>query len=370
MKRSLHIVLAAALAAITSPTDVYAQEAKLLFTSMSPAGSENSVFFAQWAQRVADQSKGAVKIDIRDGGTLANFSNVYDRVRDDVVQVGWAIHQVIGGRFPLSEVAGVPFLATGGPEASVALWRSYKTGKLDAEYKDAVPLFYAVLPPAYIHFAKKPNSIDSLVGLKVAVSGRLPSALVTELGGTPISMNTGEMYETLQRGTVLLGRFLAVQAARGHDLSRRGPARAGDQHVLHVAPPLRRASRRRAQGHRREFGGGDDVCLRRLLPEAGAHVTRATGRDDAAHDCRAQSRSVGEVGGEGSAAGQAMGQGSTRRGGGARGLSSDLHKPHPEITELGPLQRRHASRPSVHRFESNTNTARIVAMRAGLVGKQ
>ena len=195
----LAFLIAAMLASLPA---AFAQETRLLFSSISPAKSDNSQFFAQWAQRIADQSNGAVKVDIRDGNSLATFSNVYDRVRDDVIQIGWAIHQVIGGRFPLSEVAGVPFLATGGPEASVALWRLYKSGKLDGEYKEVVPLFYAILPPAYIHFAKTPASLDTLAGIKVAVSGRLPGAFVAEMGGTPVSMNTGEMYEMLQRGTV------------------------------------------------------------------------------------------------------------------------------------------------------------------------
>src|SRR5262249_61299356 len=78
-------------------------------TSLTPSGSTNSFFFNQWAQKLADQTVGAVKIDVRDGTTLANFGNVYERVQDDVVQIGWAIHQVVAGKVPLSEVAGLAF---------------------------------------------------------------------------------------------------------------------------------------------------------------------------------------------------------------------------------------------------------------------
>ncbi|HVG51383.1 MAG TPA: TRAP transporter substrate-binding protein [Xanthobacteraceae bacterium] len=194
-------VLAAAVAAAFS-THCAAQETRLLMTSLSPGGSTNSVFFNQWAQKLADQSGGAVKIDVRDGATLAHFGNVYERVQDDVVQIGWAIHQVVAGKFPLSEVAGLPFVEDGFSRASLALYRLSKSGLLNNENKDVVPLVYSVFGPSQLHFARQPRSIDDLNGVKVGVTGRAPSQLVAALGGTPISMQPGEFYEALQRRTI------------------------------------------------------------------------------------------------------------------------------------------------------------------------
>jgi len=194
------VFAAAAIAAMSS--HCAAQETRLLMTSLSPGGSTNSVFFNQWSQKLADQSGGAVKIDVRDGTTLANFGNVYERVQDDVVQIGWAIHQVVAGKFPLSEVAGLPFVEGGFSRASLALYRLAQTGLLNNEYKDVVPLVFSVFGPSQLHFARQPRSIDDLNGLKIGVAGRAPSQLVTALGGTPISMQPGDFYEALQRRTV------------------------------------------------------------------------------------------------------------------------------------------------------------------------
>ncbi len=194
---------AALVAAVTAvSTHCGAQETRLLMTSLSPAGSTNSVFFNQWAQKLADQSAGAVKIEVRDGATLANFGNVYERVQDDVVQIGWAIHQVVAGKFPLSEVAGLPFVEDGFTRASLSLQRLFKTGLLNNEYKDVVPLVFSVFGPSQVHFTRQPRSNDDLNGLKIGVTGRAPSQLVAALGGTPISMQPGEFYEALQRRTV------------------------------------------------------------------------------------------------------------------------------------------------------------------------
>ena len=55
---------------------------------------------------------------------------------------------------------------------------------LPKEYKDVVPLIFPVLPPAQVHYGKAPRTTDTLAGLKVGVAGRVPSQLVTELGGS------------------------------------------------------------------------------------------------------------------------------------------------------------------------------------------
>lgn len=198
---AVRLAAGALMAAPLATTQAGAQE-RLLFTSLSPAGSANSALFNAWAKRVNEASKGALQIEVRDGVTLANFGNVYDRVQDDVVQIGWAIHQAIGGKFPLSEVAGLPFVSSGGPEGSSALWKLNRSGVLDAEYKDVVPLIFAVLGPAQIHFGKPQPARDDLAGLKIGVIGRVPSQLIAELKGTPNAIPPEQMYEALQRGTI------------------------------------------------------------------------------------------------------------------------------------------------------------------------
>ena len=193
---------ATALAVMASGVVSASAQERLLFTSLSPAGPGNSAFFNAWAQRVNEDSKGSLKIEVRDGVALANFGNIYDRVLSDVVQIGWSIHQVIGGKFPLSEVAGLPFVSTGGVEASLALSRLHKNGLLADEYKDVVPLIFSVLGPAQIHYGKAPRTTEDLAGLKLGIQGRVPSQLVSALGATPISFQPGDSYEALQRGTV------------------------------------------------------------------------------------------------------------------------------------------------------------------------
>ena len=50
------VLIAAAAAAMSG--HCAAQETRLLMTSLSPGGSTNSVFFNQWAQKIADHLEG------------------------------------------------------------------------------------------------------------------------------------------------------------------------------------------------------------------------------------------------------------------------------------------------------------------------
>jgi TRAP-type transport system periplasmic protein len=195
-----HVVAALALS-IGIPA-ASAQETRLLFTSLSPAGSPNSQFFNSWAQRVNEQSGGALKIDVRDGTALANFGNSYDRVISDVVQIGWVQPAFIAGKFPLSEVTNLPFMTDDDINCSLALWRYYKSPVMAAELQDVVPIWASCLAQSGLHFAKAPRSDTELNGLKMRVAGKVPSQIVERMGGTPVSMTAESIYEALQRGTI------------------------------------------------------------------------------------------------------------------------------------------------------------------------
>ena len=201
MKPGWKAALAAA-AIVASTAAATAQETRLLFTSQSPAGSRNVAWFTAWAQRVNAQSAGTLKIEVKEIGPLANFGNAYNRVLDDVVQIGWAPHPLIGGKFPLSEVAGLPFMADDSEKAGVALWRLYKSGALDAEYGEVIPIWLGMFPQNQVHFRRPVKSFNDLRGLKVSSSSRIQGQLTAKLNGAPISLQTGDVYEALQRGTV------------------------------------------------------------------------------------------------------------------------------------------------------------------------
>lgn len=187
--------------ALCVATPASAQE-KLILTSMSPPNSANSNFFAAWAAKINGESGGTIDIDMRDGNALGNYGNIYDRVVNNVVQIGWSIHQVVAGKFPLTDVGGLPYITPDGATGAVALWHVYKSGLMDTEYKDVMPLFLAPFPAGNIHYIKAPREINDLRGLKVSSSGRTQAQLIDSLAGAAISLQPQDLYEGLNRNTV------------------------------------------------------------------------------------------------------------------------------------------------------------------------
>ena len=194
-------MIAFALAALT-PT-ARAEETKLLFAEVVPPGSVIDAQVVQpWAKRVNEQGKGVLSVDVRPGVIMADFSNVYDRVLSDVVQIGWEIQAAVGGKFPLSNVVALPLGAQGGADKSTAFWRVYKSGAMAAEYDQVVPLMLVALPGSALHFAKPLKSLETLAGAKLIVPGKVQSDAIFALGGAPVSLPLTDMYPAIQRGTV------------------------------------------------------------------------------------------------------------------------------------------------------------------------
>jgi TRAP-type C4-dicarboxylate transport system substrate-binding protein len=109
---------------------------------------------------------------------------------------------LVGGKFPLTEVATFPFQADTAEQASVALWRLYASGALGDEYRDLKPLVLGTYPMNGVHYAKKPASIEDFTGLKLRAASKPQGEWISRLGGAPISMGAEDLYSALQRGTI------------------------------------------------------------------------------------------------------------------------------------------------------------------------
>jgi TRAP-type transport system periplasmic protein len=193
----------AALAAGWASTPARAQETSLIFaTTNAPQVHLNARVHHPWAKRINDQGAGTLKIDVRDGPTIANHLNYYERTLNDVIQIAWGLPVYVTGKFPLTEVANLPLVAGEAEHASTAFWRLYKSGLLNTEYDEITVLHIIVFPQVSVHYAKAPKTLDSLTGLKIGAGNKTTSDIVTRLGGNPVSMPLTDYYEALQRGTI------------------------------------------------------------------------------------------------------------------------------------------------------------------------
>jgi TRAP-type C4-dicarboxylate transport system substrate-binding protein len=190
------------LASMISAGSARADETVLNFaTTNAPTTRLNIQYLHPWAEAINADGKGAVHVEIRDGTTIANFENYYDRVTDNVVQISWGLLTTVRGKFPRSEVSTLPFMAKSAADASQAMWRLYKQGLIAGEYADLHPLMLIALTPAGIHMSHPLKSLDTLDGAKLVVSSKVNADTASLLGGTPLSIPLTDMYAAIQRGT-------------------------------------------------------------------------------------------------------------------------------------------------------------------------
>jgi len=204
MKTNIYAACLAAALSLTTAASALAQAQKLIFAYPVPANSESAKFFDQWARKVEADSGNTVSIDVKYGTAIANFSNMIDRVENDVIQIGVTILSLFRGKFDLTQVVAVPFVVDldDVDQASAALWRVYKTGLLDSEFQTIVPLFLSVSKQSGFHFAQPPKSIDQLNGLKIRIFSDVQVDMVKSFGMQPLSLPPQDMYVGLQRGTL------------------------------------------------------------------------------------------------------------------------------------------------------------------------
>jgi TRAP-type C4-dicarboxylate transport system substrate-binding protein len=166
---------------------------------LSPTDVPN--FYRLWAQRVTDDSKGALKIDLREGMAIASSTNMYDRVTSDVIQIGFVLFNYVEGKFPLTEVAALPNTADTAAHGSRALWRIYKSGVLDSEFDKVRPLMLIALPQSLVHLRAAPKSLEDLTGQRIVGPTQMTGLAAKYMGAQTISLPSNTAYEAINRGT-------------------------------------------------------------------------------------------------------------------------------------------------------------------------
>lgn len=181
---------------------VKAEEVTLIFgTGQNPDQVMAKEVYAPWTAAMNAAGKGVVRVDERDGHVVLNSANFYDQTSNDVVQIGFGALAYLPGKFQLSSVIDLPIDATS-EVASVAFWRLYKSGLLDSDFDDTVPLYVLAYPPTLLHFRKPIANPDNLKGLKIAPTSKLIAYELQLLGADPVSLTYQETPSALQRGTI------------------------------------------------------------------------------------------------------------------------------------------------------------------------
>jgi len=194
-------LVAAALAGSVGPSA--ADETTLIFgTGSTPGVPIYNEIYVPWTAAVNAAGKGVIHIDQRDGQVILNSSNFYNQVTNDVVQIAFGALDYVVGKFPLMSLTALPEEYGSSEVASVTFWRLYKSGALDSEFNDVVPLYVMTYPPQWFSFRKPLPDPNNLRGLKIVPTSKVGAEMIQLLGADPVTMTYQETYSALQRGTI------------------------------------------------------------------------------------------------------------------------------------------------------------------------
>ncbi len=205
MKSLLRVFVTLGLFLSVSGT-VSAQQVVLRYAGTLPVTHHLTKGQNMFASLVAEKTGGKVKIEVYPAGQLFKAHDIPAAVATGALDIGFNLTNV-WTKDAISEINDVPFLFRDEAHAQKA-WDP--SGKLFATYSDT--LVKRQMKPLGVMFFGSLFDISSRTKpivnpgdfdkQKIRTYGALASEAIRALGGSPVTMDPGEMYLGLQNGTI------------------------------------------------------------------------------------------------------------------------------------------------------------------------
>jgi TRAP-type C4-dicarboxylate transport system substrate-binding protein len=240
-----------------------------------PVSFFNGGVLAPWAKEIEEETKGELKVQIYVGGSVANFNNVFDRIVNGVVDLGWGLHGPMGTKFAKSTVTNLPGLVSTGPQCTTALWNLIAGGVAADEYNEVKPLAVGCFPGSSFIANRPLRSVEDFKGMKVSVGSKILGSEMELLGAAPISLTTAEVYQSLQRGTVEISAigWAAVAAFKLHEVAKWG-FEAPMGHATNFLLMNKESFAKLPEGSRRALEANSGAKLAARMGKAGDEETQ------------------------------------------------------------------------------------------------
>lgn len=191
-------------ALIAAPCPAAAQQVVSLrmHTHVPPvAGSFKTLLW--WTKRVEKASHGKLKITLFGSNQLGGKAeDIYDQVKNGVVDLGWTLPGYKAGLFPATEVFELPFI--GGPAHIVSpAVNDYVKKWGTKEWAGVRPLIVHFAGLSVIHTANRPiHTLADFKGMKLRTPSRISSYALTAFGATPVPIPGLKITEVIMHHVV------------------------------------------------------------------------------------------------------------------------------------------------------------------------
>jgi len=152
-----------------------------------------------WAEDIAKESNGSIKVTIFPSEQLGKAFDHYDMARDGIADITYVNPGYQPGRFPVIAAGQLPFMFADAKKGTAALdaWYRKYAGQ---EMKDTHFCFAFMHDPGAFHGRKKVVAPEDIKGMKIRPPQSTIAQMVTMLGGTNVQASAPEARDVLERG--------------------------------------------------------------------------------------------------------------------------------------------------------------------------
>ncbi len=177
---------------------------------------------AAWGEELSAATNGELQIEIFPAGQLGPPPRQFDLVRSGGADLSVILHGATPGRFPMSELAGLPLTyPSAGLDSAITSRRLTELAPeyLAAEHEGTHILWMAVTPPLKVHFSNTdPSDLNAIHGLRMRYAGAVWQQIMEALGAAPVPVPPAETADGMSRG-IIDGASFPYEATQAFDLA-------------------------------------------------------------------------------------------------------------------------------------------------------
>ena len=189
---------------------------------LPPQANVPTNFLTPWATEIMEASGGRIEIQIYPAMQLGGTPpQLYDQVRDGVVELGWTLAGYTPGRFPRLEAFDLPFVGARSGVVNSQAIQEFSEKHAAEEFPDTQPLVIWGQDHGVIHAKKQIATMADLAGTKIRSPTRLCGLALEALGATGVSMPVPQVPEALAQGVIdgCVVPWEVVPAIKVHELT-------------------------------------------------------------------------------------------------------------------------------------------------------
>jgi TRAP-type C4-dicarboxylate transport system substrate-binding protein len=225
--RTLRTLLIVVVSGYLSADTARAQTIELKVSHYLPPNHSIQRELTRWADELATKSNGRLKISIFPAGQMGPVPRQYDLARTGVADIAFVLHGALPGRFPLTEVAQLPYIfnrVQGGASKAITTAEASRiltelAPELGAEYEGTKPLYFIATPSLSLFFNKEAvREPAGMRGMRMRHNGPIGAAMLESWGAVPAAIAPAELADALSKGTIN-GMLFNFEAAKSFQMA-------------------------------------------------------------------------------------------------------------------------------------------------------